>query len=186
MSQPPQDPQAYPWGAGEPHGASPMGSAPDREEPASSPQGDARGDDPYGGGQYAGTPYTGTPSAGTGVGPLTGYQGRPASGAEGGSAPTSTIVLLAVSGVSLVTGAFTLAGIAGLVLSIVALVRSGTDLPAARRLTRIGWIIWTVVAVLSVLLVIGLIALLVAASDAYDPTTGPTPLPGLSTALGLG
>ena len=191
MSQPPQDPTAYPWGAREPHGASPLqppAPAPDpAPAPAVEPQaGDGHTGTPYTGTPYTGTPYTGTPYAATSSpGALTGYQGEPHGGSTGGSAPTSTVVLVAISAVSLVTGAFTLAGIAGLVLGIVALVRAGTDLPAARRLTRIGWIIWAVVAVLTVLLVVGAIVLFAAASDGFS-SGGPVRSPGLSTAFGLG
>lgn len=162
MSQPPHDPQGYPWGPPEPSGASPQGSRPPEQPPQpAQPQPAQPQHDPYGGGQYSGPwtqhgdqqgPYTGIPHGSAGPVQQPGY-GAPV---RHGGVPTSTIILLVVSGISVVTGFLFIPGIAPLVLAIVAMVRAGRDPAGARHLTRIGWIVYGVVAVLTV---IGLVAL---------------------------
>jgi hypothetical protein len=71
--------------------------------------------------------------------------------------PTSTIVLLVLSGLATLSCWFTLAGIAPLVLAIVAIGRARVDPPAAARLTRVGWIVFAVTMGLFVLATLGVV-----------------------------
>lgn len=160
---------------------------------------------PHTGGQRTGTPYPAESGAsGTGpaeqaapvytgtsmdqlppLGPPTGgYAGTPSprSDAEAG-APVSTIVLLVVSGIAVLTGFFTLAGIPALVLAIVALTRAGTDPAAARRLTRTGWWVFVGLIVLGLVLAGIGIALLIAFGSAFGTGPGTDPFGATSTAL---
>jgi hypothetical protein len=89
--------------------------------------------------------------------------GAPATYGGGGDAspgtpiPTSTVVLLVLSGLAAVSCWFTLAGIAPLVLAIVAMTRHRTDPASAARLTRVGWITFAVGVGLLLLAGIGLV-----------------------------
>ena len=124
-----------------------------------------RDGDPSGTGGYppaGGYPGAYQPAASS----LPGYQpgaAPPSSyGAAGYAAPaqplpTSTVVLLVLSGLATLSCWFTLAGLAPLVLAIVAMSRHRTDPAAAARLTRIGWILLAVLVGLLVLATAGVV-----------------------------
>ncbi|MFP5335116.1 MAG: hypothetical protein ACLGIV_07375 [Actinomycetes bacterium] len=122
---------------------------------------------PYGTGGY---PPAGPPPGYTG-GPGYGYTGGPGHGGYTPSAPpaptpTSTIVLLVISGLATLSCYFSLAGVPALVMSIIAMTKSRTEPESARRLTRTGWITFTVIAAVTVvLMVLGIAALF--AFDSY-------------------
>ena len=82
-------------------------------------------------------------------------------GATDGGLPTSTVVLLVVSGLGVLTGFATLAGVPALIIAIVAATSASTDRERAERLTRTGWIVFVAIIAASVLLlVLGLVLLL--------------------------
>ncbi len=202
MTQPPQDRPDYPWGpsetdrgatgaaaAGEPTsrtgGSTRMGASGPSTAP-SAPYSDT----PYSGTPYSGTPYTGTPATSAAEAPGA-YAGTAAATRQQGTAtPVSTIVLLVLSGLAVLTGAFTLAGLPALVLSIVALTRSGSDPAGARRLTNLGWWIFAGLIVLGIVLIVVGFALLAAfgsnfitdyqGTDPFDTSLAP-----LTSLLGL-
>lgn len=81
--------------------------------------------------------------------------------------PTSTIVLLIISGLTTLSGIFVLVGLPALILGIVAIAKNRTAPAEARKLTRIGWITYAAVAALHVLGLVGLLALATAGSMSY-------------------
>lgn len=119
----------YPGGAHQPGAASPPGYQPGAVPPP-----------PYGAAGYG--------AAGYGVG---------AYATPSQPVPTSTVVLLVLSGLATLSCWFTLAGLAPLVLAIVAMSRHRADPAAAARLTRIGWIVFAVLAGLLVLATAGVV-----------------------------
>ncbi|WP_299039758.1 hypothetical protein [uncultured Pseudokineococcus sp.] len=68
--------------------------------------------------------------------------------------PTSTVVLLVVSGLGVFTGFATLAGVPALILGIVAATSAATDRERAERLTRTGWIVFVAIIAASLLLLV--------------------------------
>ena len=214
MTQPPQDRPDYPWGPGEGDRSgratpsAPTESLPPAQAPAPSapPTGGStrmggssspgRADAPYTGTPMSALPPLGAPSTGaTGSEhePYTGTPARPVAGTAGaphdpeGATPVSTIVLLVLSGLAVFTGWFTLAGIPGAALAIVALTRTGSDPAGARRLTRIGWWIFGGLVLLGVALaIIGVVLLFVlgdtAVSTGFSGVGPVTPLTALTGA----
>jgi len=95
-----------------------------------------------------------------------GWQDQPGTRYDGGTPaagglPTSTVVLLVVSGLGVLTGFATLAGVPALILAIIAATSASTDRERAERLTRTGWIVFAAVVVGTILLVVlGLVLLL--------------------------
>ncbi|NNH22483.1 hypothetical protein HLB09_05130 [Pseudokineococcus marinus] len=80
----------------------------------------------------------------------------------GGGLPTSTLVLLVVSGLAVFTGVATLAGVPALVIGVVAATSASTDRARAERLTRTGWLVFAgVIAAVVVLAVLALVLVLV-------------------------
>lgn len=73
---------------------------------------------------------------------------------SGGSLPTSTVVLLVVSGLAVFTGFATLAGVPALIFAIIAATTAATDREGAERLTRTGWIVFVAIIAASILLVV--------------------------------
>jgi len=171
QDRPPSTPQE-PWrGAGAPSGGSagdyPYG--PDAPSPRSPWPGDAAaqpGAAPQHGGGWDPPTETWRPQAqGPGGAPArygadADWQqqddARYGGGAPGGGSglPTSTVVLLVVSGLGVFTGFATLAGVPALVLAVVAAASASTDRERAERLTRTGWIVFVAVIAASVLLLL--------------------------------
>lgn len=159
----PQPPPS-PWGApGGDQGQQPQPQQPQPQQPGYTPPPTA-----YGTGGYppAGPPQVPPGGYGYTGGPGYGYGGY-APAAPPAPTPTSTIVLLVISALLTLSCYFTLAGVAPLVMSIVALTRYRTDMESTRRLTRLGWII---LGSLSALIAIGLVVFfgfLIASSSSY-------------------
>jgi len=156
--QPPAGQEPQPWGAPQggqtppPSGQPPYGAPQQPYGAGGQPPGYGYPAQPYQGG-YAGgpvQPYQGGYPAGPGYG----YTGAPV---KASPTPTSTIVLLVVSGLTTLSCYFSLVGIVPLILGIVALSKAKADEEGCRRLTRIGWIVYAVVGVIGLLLVIAAI-----------------------------
>lgn len=145
--------------------------------PSSSGVGDPQpsGEEQGGAERYAPEPaHAPEPASPYGAAPPAPYA-TPAHG-SGASAPTSTIVLLVISGLLTLTGVGLLWA-APAVLAIVALVKHPTDPAGARRLARIGWWVAGALAVLTVLAVVAVagLLLLVPAILTSVTTSGYTP-----------
>jgi hypothetical protein len=100
------------------------------------------------------------------VAPYAPYLTQPAPPVSG-----STIVLTVISALLTVSCYFTVAGIAPLIIAIIALTRNTADPAGARRLTRIGWIVLGAGSALIVLGIVVFIAV-VASSSALSGRAG--------------
>jgi hypothetical protein len=120
---------------------------------------------------------SGTGGYGGGYPPSGGYAagGYPTGGYAAGGyvapvqpTPTSTIVLLVLSGLATLSCWFTLAGIAPLILAIMAMTKQKVDPAATPRLTRIGWIVFAV-GVGVILLVFGVFLTMAIVQSSTSP-----------------
>lgn len=75
--------------------------------------------------------------------------------------PASTVVLLVISGLTILTFFLILAGLPALIIGIVAMSKNRSAPEEARKLTRIGWITFAVLMALHVLVFFGAIAALI-------------------------
>lgn len=118
---------------------------------------------PYAGGGAYGAPAPGYSG---------GYAGGPGYGQPSPPTPTSTVVLLVLSGIATLSFFLSLAGIVPLIMSIVALTKNRQDPEGAKRLTRIGWWVLIGLTVLGIVLLIGFFALIAMSSpsSSFDTT----------------
>jgi hypothetical protein len=98
---------------------------------------------------------------------------HPAYGYAAPVAPTnvSAIVLTVIAGLLTISCYFSLAGIPGLVLGIIALTQNNSDPAGSRRMSKIGWIVLGVVAVLHVIVYVVLIAMAVKLGSSLPSST---------------
>ena len=77
-------------------------------------------------------------------------QGYYAPHQQSGGINTSAIVLTVVSALSCLVGIFP-AGLPGLVLGIIALIKQSSDLPRSHKFSKIGWIVWSSITAISII-----------------------------------
>lgn len=169
-TQPPPQPEPPRYGGASPMGSDqPAGGASAVQLPASDPYGPSdpqagqHGVSDYGVSQYGTGQYGATPDGG-------GQYGAAPYAPPAAAAPTSSIVLLIVSGLSVITGILFVPGVVGVILGSIALSRAREDPARARRLTRTGWIVYGVVAAL---FLIGFVVLIVVLAASLPATTAP-------------